>query len=67
MEKTNLLEITGQESGIIIYGDSVIVTNWATYGNGLPIMSPINTVMEWPENEPLNVDTEYYVEDIRDI
>lgn len=64
---SNLLEITCQESGIIIYDDEVIVTNWATYNSGLPLMSPFGAVMEWPEEEPLNVIKEYSVDDIRDV
>lgn len=33
----NLLEITGQESGVIVYGDDVIICNWSSTSlNGLP-------------------------------
>lgn len=60
----NLMEITGQESGIVVYDDKVIVTNWASYESGLPMMSPFNTVMEWPAEE-LEVKEEYSVDDIR--
>ena len=62
----NLMEITGQESGIVVYDDKVIVANWSSYHSGLPIMSPWNTVMEWP-TEGLEVTEEYYTEDIREI
>jgi hypothetical protein len=61
----NLMEITGQESGIVVYGDSVIVANWASYESGLPMMSPFNSVMEWPAEE-LEVTEEYHVDDIRE-
>jgi len=62
-----LLEITCQESGIIIYDDEVIVANWSSYTGGLPIMSPFGTVMEWPEEQPLKVIKEYSVDDVRDV
>lgn len=61
----NLMEITGQESGIVIYDDKVIVANWSSYHTGLPVMSPWNMVMEWPV-EGLEVTEEYYVNDIRE-
>jgi hypothetical protein len=66
-EMSNLLEITCQESGIIIYDDEVIVTNWASYNSGLPLMSPFGTVIEWPDDEPLKVIKEYNVDDVRDV
>mgnify|MGYP000911695448 CR=1 FL=1 len=61
----NLMEITGQESGIVIYDDKVIVANWSSYHSGLPIMSPWNEVMEWP-SDGLEVTKEYHVDDVRE-
>jgi hypothetical protein len=64
---SNLQEITGQESGIVVYEDAVIVANWSSYETGLPVISPFGTVMEWPEEQPLEVSEEYYVDDIRTV
>jgi hypothetical protein len=66
-EMSTLFEITGQESGIVVYGDVVIIANWVSYTIGLPVISPLGTVMEWPEEQPLKVVKEYNVDDIRDV
>lgn len=50
----DLLELTGQESGIIIYDNTVIVINWASYDTRLPVISPLGSV------------DEHYVNDIRE-
>lgn len=67
MERLSLMDITGQESGIVVYDDEVIVTNWSQYDpDRLPVLSPIGTVMAWPQDEPLKVIEEYHVDDVRD-
>ena len=61
----NLLELTGQESGIVVYGDEVIVTNWSSI-NGLPKMAPANLgIIGWPDD--IIVVKQYDTDDIRDI
>lgn len=33
----NILDFTGQESGVIVYGDDVVICNWSSFAlNGLP-------------------------------
>lgn len=66
MEKIeNLQELTGQESGIVIYGDEVIVANWSSI-TGLPRMAPGNMgIIGWPDE--ITVVKKYDVADIRDI
>lgn len=48
-----LMDLTGQESGILIYGENgVIVTNWCNYDkNRMPLLSPFGVLMPWPEEE----------------
>jgi hypothetical protein len=64
----DLYSLTGQESGIVIYGNEIIVTNWAQEcpNGGMPILSPVgNIVIDWPHDEPLTVDEAYQVNDLR--
>lgn len=64
-----LYEITNQESGIVMYNDQIIVTNWINScpNGGLPIMSPINTLMEFPQEEELKIIEQYNVDDVRTV
>lgn len=64
-----LMELTGHEAGIIIYGDnSVGVFNWGNYDeNRIPILAPGGIPMAWPEADDVFVGaTEKRVNDIRD-
>jgi hypothetical protein len=66
MSKT-LLEITGQESGIVVYDNKVIVCNWAQEcsDGGLPVAGPINNfLLAWPQE--LEVSKEYEVDSVLD-
>ena len=63
-----LMELTGHESGIIVYGDHTVgVFNWGTYDdNQLPVLSPIGTPMAWPEGDDVFVGvTESHLDDFR--
>lgn len=62
-----LLEITGQEAGIVVYDDKIIVVNWSSVcpDGGMPVMSPFNTVMCWPVGDEIEVLSEDYIDDIR--
>jgi hypothetical protein len=63
-----LYELTGQESGIIVRENAVIVTNWlhSCPSGGLPLLSPWgDDLIEWPSE--IVVKSEYYVGDIRDV
>jgi hypothetical protein len=66
-----LRDITKQESGIVIYGNQVIVCNWASTcpTGGLPIMTPFDTVMEYDDNDDDDLKSEknYRVKDIRTV
>ncbi len=66
-KKTTLYDITGQESGIVVYDDNeVIVCNWAqesSYG-GLPRLGPAGGIIVWPGE--LKVTAKWTVEDVRD-
>lgn len=71
MEKeqaTNLYDLTGQESGIVVYqGKAVIVCNWANVcpDHGLPIAGPIGGIlMCWPD--PIKYIDHHSVDDVRD-
>lgn len=68
-EFDGLFELTGQESGIVIYGESVLVVNWMVEcrDGWLPVLSSIGTVMEWPEDKPLEVTSFERIDDIRDM
>lgn len=64
-----LQELTGHESGIVIYEDgSVAVYNWISCSeNELPIVFPIPMPINWPEAEDVFDDvTAKHVDDIRD-
>lgn len=63
----SLYEITGQESGIVVYDDKVIVTNWSCVcpDGGMPVMSPINTVMCWPVGDEIELLSDERVDDVR--
>lgn len=65
-EAFNLREVTGQESGIIVYGDgSVIVLNWTQIGdNCLPAVF-LGGIYGLP-HEDIEVDETYHTEDVRD-
>jgi hypothetical protein len=64
-----LYDITGQESGIVVYGDSVIVVNWASQcpNGGMPMMAPlgIDGIIEWPSGNNL-ISKPRKVKDIRE-
>lgn len=65
----NLYEDTAHEAGIIIHGEeSVIVTNWSSYGdNRVPMLLTPLGLMEWPiEDEDAKIVKLRDVEDIRD-
>lgn len=65
----NLYEDTVHEAGIIIHGEeSVIVTNWSSYGdNRVPMLLAPLGLMEWPiEDEDAKIVKLRDVEDIRD-
>lgn len=70
MENNKTLEdITGQESGIVVYSDSgVIVANWSSQcpSGGIPKLSPFGGIIEWPINDGLTVISEERIDDIRD-
>lgn len=62
-----LVELTNQEAGIVVRGDTVIVANWAQScpDGGLPLLAPWGQdLIAWPANE-LRVVKEYDVDDIR--
>ena len=64
-----LIELTGHESGIIIYGDDAVgVFNWGRCGdNQLPLLSPFGLPMPWPDAGDVFDDVEEaHVKDIRD-
>ena len=61
--KLTLMELTGQESGVVVYGDEVIVTNWSSI-NGLPRMAPGNIGIIGRPDE-IMVGKKYNVDDIR--
>lgn len=64
-----LEELTGHESGIVIYGDnSVGVCNWCDCGdNQFPLLSPLRLPMPWPEDYDVFDGAENsYCKDIRD-
>lgn len=67
-EATNLYDLTGQESGIVVYqGEAVIVCNWANVcpNGGLPAGGPINGMLIcWPGE--IKVLDSHSVDDIRD-
>lgn len=52
-----LMELTGPEAGIIVYGDnSVGVFNWGNYDeNRLPILAPGGIPMAWPDADDVFV------------
>lgn len=53
----NLEQLTGHESGIIIYGDvSVAAVNWLNMGDDMvPMLSPFGGEMiGWPEERPFD-------------
>lgn len=63
-----LMELTNQESGIVIYGDEIIVANWSGIcpNGGLPMMAPANLgLIAWPKD--IIVINEYWVDDIRTV
>lgn len=66
--KFNTLEgLTNQESGIVVRGNTVIVTNWTQScpDGGLPLLAPWGCdLIAWPEE--IEVSNEYNVADIRD-
>lgn len=65
MKKT-LQEITGQESGIVCYGDDVIVCNWANLGGiGRPVLSPVGGILGFPVDN-IKVISSRHLDDIRD-
>ncbi len=58
--------LTGQESGIVVYDDAVIATNWmhSCPDGGLPRMAPANIgLIAWPDE--IIVENKYTVNDIR--
>jgi hypothetical protein len=60
----SLQDLTGQESGIVVYGDEIIVANWSSI-SGLPKMAPANLgIIGWPAE--LIVVRQYSVGDIKD-
>lgn len=64
-----LMELTGHESGIIVYEDnSVGVYNWGSCGdNQLPLLSPLGWPMPWKEGDDVFDGAEKaYCKDIRD-
>lgn len=67
-QATNLYDLTGQESGIVIYqGEAVIVCNWANVcrDGGLPVAGPIGGILiRWPE--PIAYIDHHHVDDVRD-
>ena len=63
-----LRDLTEQESGIVVRGDAVIVTNWESScpDGGLPLLAPWGTdLIAWPDE--IVVVSEYDVADIRDV
>ena len=57
-ETKTLLDITGQESAIVIYPDNtVIVCNVSSVcpTGGMPTLSPFGTLMCWPIDEILEI------------
>jgi len=66
MERLSLMDITGQESGIVVYDDEVIVTNWSQYDpDRLPAVFA-GAVIAWPQDGPLEVAEEWHIDDVRD-
>lgn len=67
-QATNLYDLTGQESGIVIYENkAVIVCNWANIcpSHGLPIAGPIGGLLIcWPDE--VKYINHYAVDDVRD-
>lgn len=64
-----LEELTGQESGIIIRGNTVIVANWSHScpQGGLPVLAPWGlNLIAWPLDE-IRVAKKYDVDDIRTV
>lgn len=67
MEKfESLQDLTGQESGIVVYDDNaIIVCNWCGFG-GLPRVAPWGTnIIGWPDE--IIVEKKYTVDDVRDV
>lgn len=48
-----LYELTGQESGLLVADDEVLVVNWQSFEDDrMPILAPGGfSVMAWPEDE----------------
>ena len=63
----SLLKITGQESGIVIEGNTVIVANWGNYNEGqMPIVGLTGMdLLPYPVQD-MTVTREYEVKDIKD-
>lgn len=62
-----LTELTGQESGIVVRENTVIVTNWmhSCPEGGLPLLAPWGTALiAWPTE--IRLDKKYGVKDIRE-
>lgn len=70
-EKLTLSDITGQESGIVVYpdtgGDKIIVCNWSSVcpDGGMPVLSPFGVLMCWPIDEIIEVVNNEHIDDIR--
>lgn len=64
---STLSDITGQESGIVVYGQNVMVANWSSSCpiGGTPYLTPFGTLLACAEQEPLKVLEKYHVEDVR--
>lgn len=59
----NLQNITGQESGIVIYkGNKAVVCNWSHF-DGIPVLSPLGEPMEW-KNDNWKVEYSRPVSDV---
>lgn len=53
----SLRELTSQESGMIMYGNEVIICNWSSF-DGLPKMFA-SGIIDWPTEIPV-VEGEHY-------
>jgi hypothetical protein len=43
----SLFQMTGQESGIVIYDNEAIICNWSS-NDGLPRIGPFGGLIDWP-------------------
>ena len=59
-----LQELTGQESGVVIYADEAIICNWSSF-SGLPKVFATGLI-DWPASIAKNTEGEHY-EDLSEI